>query len=221
MLTRELLGSGTYLDCRDWPGELLWSREKIDRSLREALKARPGDGPVWIFGYGSLMWNPLLNVDRLETARLEGWHRSFCLRITSGRGSAEVPGRMLAVEQGGSTQALALRLASSTQLDDLALLWTREMVLGSYVPMWLPVRLDSGDTVWAITFVVDTGRPQYEQDSSVPAIAHAMAQASGPFGSNADYVFNLERSLRQYGMADPYVSALAEELARIKQENAA
>jgi cation transport protein ChaC len=221
MLTRKLLGSATYLDCPDWPADLLWSRENIDQSLRDALEARPDDGPVWIFAYGSLMWNPLLNVDRQETARLDGWRRSFCLRMVAGRGSVAAPGRMLAVEQGGSTQALAMRLAAGTQLDDLTLLWTREMVLGAYVPMWLPIRLAGGSTVRAMTFVANTGRPQYQPDSSIAAIIRAMSHASGPLGSNAEYVFKLEEALRRHGLADPYVSALAAELARIAQGDAA
>ena len=102
MLTRDFLLNA---DCKTAFGaieeSLLWSAEQRAASLAATLACRPDDGPVWIFGYGSLMWNPALEFDESCTGTLVGWHRAFCLRLTAGRGTAGQPGRMLALKEGG------------------------------------------------------------------------------------------------------------------------
>ncbi len=85
MLTRQAIDSGEYLDhFESLPN--LWPIDRIERSLAETMKSRPaGTDDVWIFAYGSLIWNPMLHIDRRQVARLHGWHRSFCLRMDIGR----------------------------------------------------------------------------------------------------------------------------------------
>jgi hypothetical protein len=124
LLTRELIASDAYLTHFDsLPREIRWSRERIEKSLMETMRARSLSSDVWIFGYGSLIWNPLLNFDRRQGASLHGWHRSFCLRMIAGRGSAQAPGRMLALEPGGATSGVAFRLAEPTIEAELRLVW--------------------------------------------------------------------------------------------------
>ena len=141
MLTRQAIDSGEYLDhFESLPN--LWSTERIERSLAETIKSKPAQTrDIWIFAYGSLMWNPLVHFDDRQVATLHGWHRSFCLHMHIGRGSPEMPGRMLALEAGGHTHAVALKLASPTMAEELRLVWIREMVLGSYRPLWVPITL--------------------------------------------------------------------------------
>ncbi|WP_420992173.1 gamma-glutamylcyclotransferase [Cupriavidus sp. 30B13] len=214
MFTRETINSGAYLGSFDLPKDVVWTQGQIDASLAETMRARPAGGEVWVFAYGSLMWNPLLNFDRREIATLHGWRRSFCLRMIAGRGSPEVPGRMLALEAGGSTHGVALRLAAGTLEDELRVLWIREMVTGSYLPTWAPLTLADGTETAAIAFVANTARPQYERDSSVATVASIIAAASGSFGSNADYVLALECALSECALADEYIEALAAALRR-------
>lgn len=61
MLTRDFL---LKADCKTAFGDieetLLWTCEQRAASLAAALACRPDNSPVWIFGYGSLMWNPVL-----------------------------------------------------------------------------------------------------------------------------------------------------------------
>lgn len=92
MLTRDFLMNA---DCKTAFGaieeSLLWSAEQRAASLAATLACRPDNGSVWIFGYGSLMWNPALEYSESCTGTLPGWHRAFCLRLTAGRGSAHQP----------------------------------------------------------------------------------------------------------------------------------
>lgn len=210
-LTRSELQSGSYLQSFCASDEARWSSEQIACSLNETMQRRPPSSckDVWIFAYGSLMWNPALDFDERRGAVLRGWHRSFCLRMVSGRGSPAVPGRMLAVEPGGVTHGVALRVPASAVADELPLVWTREMVFGAYQPTWTAITFEDGTSVSAITFAADPSRPQYLRDASVDVVAPIIAGATGPFGTNADYVFSLRDALACSGVSDPYIEALA------------
>ncbi len=210
MLTRQSIISGAYLDSFDTlPPHQRWSAERIAQSMADTLRARPHDSALWVFAYGSLIWNPMLEFAERRPATLIGWHRSFCVRIVAGRAHPETPGRMLAVEPGGATEGLAWRLDDVNALDELRVMWIREMVTGSYAPTWAPVTLDDGRTVMAIVFVADPSSPQYAADISAVQIAPMIAAAQGPLGSNADYVCQLQAALHGMGVHDSYVHELA------------
>lgn len=212
ILQREHLDDGSFGQRLGMPAELTWSQAQLDASLAALLGARP-PGPVWVFGYGSLMWNPLLQVEQQARATLHGWQRSFCMRTTAGRGTPERPGRMLSLEPGGQAQGLALRLREATLAAELRALWRREMVTGAYRPRWLPVELADGGSVQAIGFVANPTHPQHEADASVAAVVPVIACAVGAFGANTDYVHALAQALAAHGLQDDYVAAIRARLA--------
>lgn len=222
MLTRESLQSGLYLETLEIPLEYRWTQRRIDESLARTIAARPaalsdasdGHDALWIFAYGSLLWNPLLDFDRRELATLHGWHRSFCLRTLAGRGSTERPGRMLGLEPGGNTQGAVLRLAGDRRDNELRVVWTREMIAGTYRPIWTGITLADGTDAHAIAFVADASHPLYERDASVATAAPIIARATGSLGSNAEYLFRLEAALSAGGMRDAYIESLAATLRR-------
>ncbi len=218
MLTRQAIHSGAYLEHFESMPNLL-TREQIEASLAETMKARPADAPeIWVFAYGSLMWNPMVEFDTRCVATLHGWHRSFCLRMVVGRGSHEKPGRMLALEPGGQTSGLAFRLSHATLGEELRLIWIREMVLGSYRPTWARITLGDGTSTHAIAFVADAGREQFEADSSVATVAPLIDSASGRFGSNAEYLLELRATLAACGLQDAYIAELADALERLSPQ---
>ena len=79
---------------------------------------------LWVFGYGSLIWNPAFNFAEKRPAKIYGFHRSFCLHLTIGRGSPEAPGLMLALDRGGSCNGMTFRIPAK-EVDEL-----RFMVIG-------------------------------------------------------------------------------------------
>jgi cation transport protein ChaC len=210
-LTRDALHSGEYLLNLGLPTETVWSQERLEKSLTETLFKRP-PGEIWVFAYGSLMWNPLLEFDDCQPATLTGWHRSFCLRAVAGRGSPTHPGRMLALEPSGRTQGLALRLHEKVAAEELRVLWTREMAVGSYIPAWTRLQLRSGKHVHAIAFVADRSSSIYEADASAETVAPIIASASGSFGTNADYVHRLDFALAENALEDEYVCHVVSKL---------
>jgi cation transport protein ChaC len=147
--TRKELVDGSYRDRLAMPSDLAWSETEIERSLSHLLQQRPA-GVVWVFGYGSLIWHPLISFDEERTATLDGWHRSFCVRSIRARGSRDHPGRVLALEPGGHVTGVAFRLRDDEVEAELRLLWTREMVSGVYHPLWVPVAQITGQGANAI-----------------------------------------------------------------------
>lgn len=210
MLTREMLVNGAFLaSFPDQPGMPRWSRQQIQASMHQALAQRPASQPVWLFAYGSLIWNPLIEYEQKRHAVLQGWHRSFSLRLQAGRATPENPGRMLALDAGGECAGVAFRLAKNHLLRELELVWIREMVYGSYRPSWGVAHLADGKTVRALTFVADTSRTQHEADASMATTAPLIARACGPLGSNRDYLLSLDQALAEHGIDDPYIRDLA------------
>ena len=65
---------------------------------------------LWVFGYASLLWNPGFEVAESRPARLNGYHRSFCMKSIHHRGTPEDPGLVLALDamEGASCDGLAL-----------------------------------------------------------------------------------------------------------------
>lgn len=214
MLTKDTLSNGLYLQDFAALSNLAWTEEQILESLAATLAKRPAQGEIWLFGYGSLIWNPLLDFVRRENATLHDWHRSFCLRMVAGRGSSQAPGRMLAVEPGGITEGVAFQLDGPELEHDLQCVWRREMVFGSYIPVWAPVELADGTHIEALVFVADPTYALYEQDSAVSVVARQMSVAYGAHGSNADYLRLLSNALHANGLDDGYVDALHREVER-------
>ena len=114
--------------------------------------APPGD--VWVFGYGSLIWNPAIHYDEKRTARIWGYHRSFCLQTTLGRGAPDAPGLVLALDRGGSCHGIVFKLPEGRERDELSVVWDREMALDSYKAVWVTATTADGP-VNAVTFVMN------------------------------------------------------------------
>ena len=189
--------------------------EQLAASLRRTLDERPAGVGWWVFAYGSLLWNPLFPVAEMRVARLRGWHRRFCLWSLATRGTPDAPGLVLGLEPGGSCRGVALRLPAPLALDELHLLWRREMVVGSYRPTW--IRLDAeGREVVALTFVVRRDHVQYAGKLSPEREVEVLARAAGAFGSSQDYLERTRVALVAHGIVDPYLEGLCAGVARLR-----
>jgi cation transport protein ChaC len=186
--------------------------EELSASLVATLARKPKGADWWIFAYGSLLWNPLFPVAEMRPATLRGLHRRFCLWSVASRGTPAQPGLVLGLERGGQCRGVVLRLPAPLALDELHLLWRREMVLGAYRPRW--VKVDSaGRELHALTFVVRRDHPQYAGRLDSTREADVLACASGAFGASADYLERTRVALISHGIADPYLEALATQVA--------
>lgn len=192
-------------------GHLLLSDAELQASLQAALAGRDRRAPVWVFGYGSLVWSPLLHAAKRLPARVHGWHRGFYLRSMINRGTPEQPGLVLALDRGGTCGGIAMRLQRATQSEDLKLLWRREMITGAYQPRWVRARTATG-TVEALAFVVERAHPSYAGRLDEDTILATVRSARGHFGACSDYLLETAASLAHHGITDPRLARLARRL---------
>jgi glutathione-specific gamma-glutamylcyclotransferase len=189
-------------------GHLLMADAAVDASLAQTMKLHPPKAPVWVFGYGSLVWAPLFHFSERRVARAFGVHRGFYLWSQVNRGTPETPGLVLALDRGGQCSGVTYRLEASTEEEDLRLLWRREMVLGAYRPRWLDVRTEVG-LVRAIAFVVDRKHPGYSGRLTDDRVVSVALTAHGHYGACADYLVETADALTAHGIADRNLDRLA------------
>ncbi len=198
----------------------LMSEADIERSLHAMLARWNGREDVFVFGYGSLIWNPCLRHRGRRPALVRGWHRRFCLWSSVYRGTPECPGLVLALDRGGSVRGMVFRLAAEDARDELRLLWRREMTGGSYRARWLTARLDDADadagaprSVPAIGFVINRDAPSYAGHLPDEAVVDRLIGCAGRYGSGAEYLVQTDAALRAAGIVDPYLDRLCRHLA--------
>ncbi|EIE48916.1 gamma-glutamyl cyclotransferase [Salipiger aestuarii] len=160
--------------------------------------------PLWVFGYGSLLWNPGFDVAEGVHAILPDYHRSFCMRSIHHRGSIAAPGLVLALDEspGALCKGLALRAAPGTEEATLAYLRERELVSSAYLEMRLRVDLRDGRRIEAVTYVIDPDHVQYCGGLPLEEQAEIIARASGGMGPNRQYLENTSAHLDQIGIPD-------------------
>lgn len=190
------------------------SQDAFDASLGAILAQRTAGADVWVFAYGSLIWNPLLKTIASKPATLHGFHRRYCLWSRAGRGTPEQPGLMLGLDNGGSCRGIALCIAAEHAEHELKLLWRREMLTGSYAPRWVNVRVGDepagNESVRALAFVVNHAHPHYTGKLRTDTMVQAIAGACGRLGPCADYLTNTVASLDQHGIEDRALKRLHE-----------
>ena len=188
-------------EAADQPGFKALSEAQRDASRNALLGSRRRNQSVWIFGYGSLMWNPAIHEAERRFARVYGFHRSFCLWTPLGRGSPDNPGMVLGLEPGGSCNGVALRLAPDKVESETQILWRREMFAGVYKPRWVRARTAKG-VISAIAFTMDVHHLRYTRGVTLAQRVHALATAAGRLGSSYEYLASTVAHLDELGVRD-------------------
>src|SRR5439155_1894948 len=116
--------------------------------------------PVWVFAYGSLMWNPEIAFAEARPAFLHGYHRSFCLYSRDYRGTPERPGLVLGLDRGGACRGIVYRLPPEALGAAIDQVWAREMAGEVYRMRPVSVTTPQGRLA-AYAFVVRRDRPDY------------------------------------------------------------
>ena len=170
----------------------------------------PGPDPLWVFGYGSLMWRPGFEFEEAVHARVEGWRRGFFIYSTHHRGTHARPGLVLALDRGGACEGIAYRIGAAAAPRTLAYLRAREQVNGVYREQHVRARLEdgSGRTVEAIAFVVERSHPSYAGRLPLAEQVRLIRAAVGISGANYHYLVSTVRHLEQLGVHEPQLCRL-------------
>jgi cation transport protein ChaC len=204
VITRESLRDGTLLARARAlmpPDVRVLSDAEIEADLDASLADHPAGEDVWLFGYGSLMWNPAIEFAESQAGFVHGWHRRFCLWLHGGRGTPDKPGLMLALEPGGRCAGMLFRIPAAQARDELLLAWRRELFSGAYRSRWVTAVTASGP-VRAATFVVNRAHSRYAGRLEEALVATYLATATGTLGSCLTYLSETLGALRALGLRD-------------------
>lgn len=189
------------------------SPEEKQQSFLETRAGRPSDEPMWIFGFGSLMWNPCFDYDIKTAAVLKGYDRKFHIWTTRARGTPDNPGLGLCLEDcAGACRGVAFRLVEGDVEAAWERLWEREMGSGIYRPVWVSLESEDHDRIVALTFVVNREHPHYAGPMPSERMADIMAGAKGSYGLCRDYLAGTIEEMRKLDVSD---SDLEELLSRV------
>lgn len=169
-------------------------------------------GDFWVFGYGSLMWRPGFAHTQTFRARLHGYRRALCVRSFVHRGTPERPGLVLGLDRGGSCIGMAFRVPSELRDEVMEYLRARELVTHVYRERVLPVRLETGDTVDAVSYVVDRAHAQYAGALDRDEATRHITGARGQSGPNEEYVLNTLTHLHALGIRDHWLEDVGRRL---------
>lgn len=173
---------------------------------------------LWVFGYGSLIWDPGFRPSELIPATLAGWKRRFCLCSLRYRGTAKDPGLVLALDVDPTSFCTGVALAVPRGQEEKVLqdLRARELFNPAYREITATLSLQDGRDVEALTYVVNRSHDQY-CDFDLETQARIIATATGERGPNHEYLINTSDRLRDLGIADPTLDHIANRVRHLRQ----
>ena len=183
-----------------YPDDWRRTEEEREATRLSALGDRM-DRDLWVFAYGSLMWDPAVYYCELRPAFTRSHHRSFCLKSEMGRGTPDNPGLMAALDTGGDCHGLVFRIEHAIVDKETRILWSREMISLAYDPTFIAVETPQGE-VEALAFVINHGAKNYVGRLALEEQASLISQAEGLFGPNLDYLDNLADHFRKMDIPD-------------------
>ncbi|MFH1604363.1 MAG: gamma-glutamylcyclotransferase [Pseudomonadota bacterium] len=198
-------------------GAHLLSDAELEESLWQILEQRAVDQDCWVFGYGSLVWNPLFHFEEKRVVTTHGYHRSFCLWSRVNRGTPDRPGLVLGLDRGGRCRGVAYRIASNKVENELRLIWRREMLTGAYVPRW--VKVSDGETDFrAVTFIINRAGPSYAGRLPPETIIERVMTCHGRMGPGIEYLLHTAEALHDCGIEDRQLQKLCELARALKKQ---
>lgn len=180
-----------------------WRRPDAEREATRHAFLAGHEGPLWVFGYGSLMWDPAILFDEIRHAKVGGYHRSMCLVDRRGaRGSNDAPGLMAGLAAGGTCDGLAFRIPAPLVAAETERLWRREMIAYAYVPVMATASTAQGD-IPALCFVADPLADTIDTGLCRDRQVEYIATGEGFLGTSREYLENMLAHFDALGITDP------------------
>ena len=192
--------------AEQWAPGWRWEHETREANRHKVLANRL-DSDLWVFAYGSLIWDPAVAVEEYRVGTLTGWSRRFCMQIEGGRGTQQQPGLMAALDEGGQCHGVVFRIPAQLVEQETNYMWRREMFAGAYRPIFEEITTPQGN-VEALVFAIEHGNRRYAPDIPKREAARIISIAEGHLGPNFDYLDMLVRNLGELGIVDDEMSEL-------------
>ncbi|UCG96146.1 MAG: gamma-glutamylcyclotransferase [Burkholderiales bacterium] len=193
------------------PPDWRYTDARREQMRRQALTGRTA-GDLWVFAYGSLMWDPGVRFAEVRKAHLTGYRRHFCLKDVYGaRGTPQAPGLLAALDEGGRCDGLVFRIREEDVEEETEVLWRREMPMPGYLATFLDVETALGD-VRALVFIADRAAEKVIPGIERSVQVQYIRTAAGFAGSNLEYLENLASQLTVLGIEDRDLLALLQDV---------
>jgi cation transport regulator ChaC len=193
---------------------------------------RVSEPPLWIFGYGSLVWRPAFTHRRALPAHLHGWVRRFWQGSTDHRGIPSRPGRVVTLLEESAPHVVAEKSGAATEGPcwgcayevepterDAVLATLDHRERGGYrrvdVDLTLQVEKTRQERVSGLVYIAEATNQNYLGPAPIESIARQIVSARGPSGANPEYVYELARSLRAMGAVDRHVFGVENAVSRL------
>ncbi len=200
-----------------------FAKNSIVLSDKELLKLRRNIIPdhgigkrIYIFAYGSLLWNPTFKYLEEIPASIFGYNRKFCMITKLGRGNIKNPGLMLGLDRGGMCQGSVYKLRKENEIKEIDLLFKREMITKSYIPKLIKTKLINGKNVTSLAFVMDQKNKNYLPNLDPKKIARMLFKASGILGNGEEYILNTILSLQELNFVDKRMNLIYDHIQTLK-----
>ncbi len=203
-------------------GAWLYSDDEREAMRRATMASHPQDD-LWVFGYGSLMWDPGFRFQEVRRAHVPGHARRFILRDTEGgRGTKEAPGLMAALDtdpEGPGCDGLLFRIGAQEVDAESSILWQREIIGPSYLATFVTANTGTADNgtasagdeaVTALTFLADHEADMIDAKISRDDQIEFIATGSGFLGSSLEYLSKVHHQFTILGITDPEVEYLVD-----------
>ena len=181
----------------------------IEGAWRAFTSARPRTSDLWVFGYGSLMWDPGFRFAEVRRADVADHQRRFTLRLDNSPGLVDSPMLVTTLERRpGLCGGLAFRIPAEQVEAETEVLWRRELIFFDYLPEMLDAQTPQGP-ITAVSFAPNPADPRYHAERPPGETAAILAAGRGALGTTRARLTRMVAFLRMLAVEDPYVEDLA------------
>lgn len=169
--------------------------------------------PLWIFGYGSLIWRAGFPYEERVPAVVHGFSRRLDQGSPDHRGTPDRLGRVATLIRapGIACGGVVYRIAPADEEAVIRDLDHREK--GGYDRVAVEAHLPAeGRSVQATTWIAAPENPYHLGPADLPAMVAQIRASVGPSGTNVEYVLRLADILRDLGIEDAHVEEVARAL---------
>ena len=162
---------------------------------------------TWIFGHGSLMFDPGFECEVEVPGRAHGWERRFGQPSVRNWGRLGTPAPTCSLAPGPHCDGVVFGVGAGRRASVIRSLIDRE----ASEPTTVTVSISGGD-VNAHTWVMGSDWSGSTIDELVTAAVHNIASGGGPSGDAWEYVGGVANALERHALHDPLVSTYRDAL---------
>lgn len=166
---------------------------------------------MWVFGYGSLMWDKWENKfdgKRYDNSKILNYHRDFNKKSTRNWGTRQDPGPTLGLEYEPGNECIGCAFEFSDDKKEQILEYLKDREGKSFSLVEIDVILENGRAVKAFTPVNSHTVPTYIGALTLDQRAQMAKRAIGSEGKCTDYVSNIRNKLSELNIQDKHVEEL-------------